>query len=98
MTRTQVLPNDLVGINAFGFGGTNGHVLLRKYKKEKATVTKDDLPRLVGVSGRTELAVTHFLDKVGTCMLLTKELLIHLSSADFYVQYFVVVRLYISTS
>ncbi|XP_069697387.1 fatty acid synthase-like [Periplaneta americana] len=64
VTRTQVLPNDLVGINAFGFGGTNGHVLLRKYKKEKATVTKDDLPRLVGVSGRTELAVTHFLDKI----------------------------------
>ncbi|XP_048505788.1 fatty acid synthase-like [Athalia rosae] len=54
----------LVGINSFGFGGANAHVLLEWNSKEK---TDDNerlvgLPRLVVLSGRTEEAVTILLD------------------------------------
>lgn len=55
-----------VGINSFGFGGVNGHVLLKSNpkKKLKNSALVDDLPRLVIVSGRTEGAVATLLDDV----------------------------------
>jgi fatty acid synthase len=55
-----------VGINSFGFGGANCHILLQPNLKKKINGGKpnDDLPRLVVVSGRTEHAVTSFLDEV----------------------------------
>ncbi|KAJ8946534.1 hypothetical protein NQ318_004670 [Aromia moschata] len=48
------------GINSFGFGGGNCHILLRKNLKEKVNngIPQDNLPRLVCLSGRTEEAVT----------------------------------------
>lgn len=54
------------GVNSFGFGGGNCHVLLRRHSKTKASsgVATDDLPRLVCVSGRTEEAVGSLLDSV----------------------------------
>lgn len=56
-----------VGINSFGFGGANGHVLLAPNAKEKINggAPKDNLPRLVVLSGRTEEAVESFLHEVG---------------------------------
>lgn len=54
------------GINSFGFGGANAHVLLKSNSKEKVNNGEpdDDLPRLVAVSGRTEEAVAAIVDDV----------------------------------
>lgn len=43
-------------VNCFGFGGANGHLLLKWNKKEKANNVEysDDLPLLICVSSRTE--------------------------------------------
>ncbi|XP_011503081.1 PREDICTED: fatty acid synthase [Ceratosolen solmsi marchali] len=56
----------LVGINSFGFGGANAHILLKSWTKEKVNngQPNDDLPRVVGVSGRTEAAVIALLDDI----------------------------------
>lgn len=54
-----------VGVNAFGFGGANGHILLKrneKSKKEKKKKNLEDLlPSFVVASGRTEQAVNALL-------------------------------------
>ncbi|XP_050425474.1 fatty acid synthase [Adelges cooleyi] len=54
----------MVGINSFGFGGANCHVLLDWNKKNKINngLPDDDLPRLVVASGRTEEAVSVMLN------------------------------------
>lgn len=55
----------LVGINSFGFGGANAHIILRSNPKPKLSPVLDvELPKLVAVSGRTEEAVNSFLDNV----------------------------------
>ncbi|EZA53779.1 Fatty acid synthase [Ooceraea biroi] len=56
----------LVGINSFGFGGSNVHVLLRPNPKIKVNkgMPNDHLPRLVVMSGRTEQAVESFLNEI----------------------------------
>ncbi|XP_046739715.1 fatty acid synthase-like isoform X2 [Diprion similis] len=56
-----------VGINSFGFGGGNAHVLLKSNPREKINngAPNDDMPRLVVVSGCTEEAVTTLLDELG---------------------------------
>lgn len=46
-----------VGINSFGFGGTNCHVLLKSNPRNKINNGSNDLHRLVAVSDRTEKAV-----------------------------------------
>ena len=55
-----------VGINSFGFGGANAHILLKSNPKEKINngAPSDNLPRLVSVSGRTEEAVLSIIDEV----------------------------------
>ena len=56
----------IVGINNFGFGGNNGHAILRRFKKRKINrgLPEDDIPRLVCVSGRSEEAVLNLLADV----------------------------------
>lgn len=56
------------GINSFGFGGANCHIILKSNPKKKINngAPSDDLPRLVMVSGRTEDSVKVFLDDVST--------------------------------
>ncbi|XP_076226839.1 fatty acid synthase [Nomia melanderi] len=65
---TDPIPWDggYVGINSFGFGGGNAHILLKSFTKEKVNngAPTDELPRLVTVSGRTEEALETFLDYV----------------------------------
>ncbi|XP_049879210.1 fatty acid synthase-like [Pectinophora gossypiella] len=52
------------GVNSFGFGGANAHVLLKNVARDKVNngIPADDLPRLVCASGRTESAVARILD------------------------------------
>lgn len=65
----------LVGVNSFGFGGANAHVLLKSNPKQKVNggQANDSLPRLVYVSGRTEKAVTTILDDVSTKSFVSQE-------------------------
>ncbi|CAG9832335.1 unnamed protein product [Diabrotica balteata] len=56
----------LIGINNFGFGGGNCHVLLRGYPKEKIDhgLPNDDIPRVICVSGRTSEALLTIFDEI----------------------------------
>lgn len=63
--ETTPLPGPLVAVNSFGFGGANGHLLLRQWSKEKAEHQSDhQIPYLVVWAGRTEQAVSMVMDKV----------------------------------
>lgn len=65
-TESTKLEGKLVGVNAFGFGGANAHVLLRGNSREKVNngIPDDGLPRLVVWSGRTEEAVNVTFDRL----------------------------------
>ncbi len=56
----------LTGINNFGFGGTDCHILLDSNPKTKKNggLPDDDLPRLVLTSGRTVEAVDTIMGDV----------------------------------
>ncbi|XP_018569755.1 fatty acid synthase-like [Anoplophora glabripennis] len=58
--------SSVIGVNGFGFGGVNCHVLLHRNPNKKLDngLPKDDLPRLVCVSGRTTEAVVTLLDGI----------------------------------
>ncbi|KAK9884212.1 hypothetical protein WA026_005162 [Henosepilachna vigintioctopunctata] len=58
----------LIGINNFGFGGSNGHVLLHWNPKKKINggEPSDDLPRLVCLSGRVPEAITSLTEDVNS--------------------------------
>ncbi|KAJ8887681.1 hypothetical protein PR048_013899 [Dryococelus australis] len=66
VSERQPLDHGLVGVNSFGFGGANCHVLLRWNDKTKVegAAPRDGLPRLVVASGRTEEAVHTILHYV----------------------------------
>lgn len=56
----------LVGVNSFGFGGANAHVILRSNPKPKLLPMMDTnelRPKLIAVSGRTEDAVHMLLEE-----------------------------------
>lgn len=52
----------IIGLNSFGFGGANAHVILRSNPKPKAITPRDGPPKLVVCSGRTFSAVQDLLD------------------------------------
>jgi len=57
--------NGYIGINSFGFGGANAHMLLKWNLKQKVNgKSNDNLPRLVTLSGRTEESVKLFINDV----------------------------------
>ncbi|XP_072763175.1 fatty acid synthase-like [Anoplolepis gracilipes] len=65
ITEKTEYKGSYIGINSFGFGGANCHVLLKSNPKIKINNKADDnLPRLVVTSGRTEEAVKIILDDV----------------------------------
>lgn len=53
-----------LGVNCFGFGGSNAHTLLRWNEKTKVNkgIPKDDLPRLIGFCGRIEDTVKRIIN------------------------------------
>ncbi|XP_063235501.1 fatty acid synthase-like isoform X2 [Bacillus rossius redtenbacheri] len=54
----------MVALNSFGFGGSNSHMLLNWNCKSKSPSVRDNMPRLVVFSGRTEEGVTRALEKI----------------------------------
>lgn len=56
----------IAGVNSFGVGGVNGHVLLEPNYKVPAAggshVALPNLPRLVPLHGRTKESVEHFMN------------------------------------
>ncbi|XP_068623798.1 fatty acid synthase-like [Battus philenor] len=64
ITEKQPWNRGMSGVNSFGFGGANAHVLLKNFARDKVNngMPSDDLPRLVCVSGRTESAVSRILN------------------------------------
>uniref|UniRef100_A0AAQ5YJU9 Fatty acid synthase n=1 Tax=Amphiprion ocellaris TaxID=80972 RepID=A0AAQ5YJU9_AMPOC len=53
----------IVGINSFGFGGSNVHVILRPTEKRTGSTLPRTLPRVLQACGRTEAAVNAMLQK-----------------------------------
>ncbi|XP_024117302.1 fatty acid synthase [Oryzias melastigma] len=53
----------IVGINSFGFGGSNVHVILRPPKKAADSSSPGTIPRVLQACGRTEAAVSTLLQK-----------------------------------
>lgn len=51
----------IIGLNSFGFGGANAHIILKSNPKPKSLSPRDGFPKLVTVSGRTEDAVQSLL-------------------------------------
>ncbi|RZC35992.1 fatty acid synthase [Asbolus verrucosus] len=64
VTKNEPWKGGIVAINSFGFGGANAHIILKSNPKPKTSWPIDPLPRVIGVSGRTQEAVNTFLDKV----------------------------------
>ncbi|KMQ97230.1 fatty acid synthase [Lasius niger] len=66
VTESTPWEGGYAGINSFGFGGANCHIILKSNSKKKLNngAPSDDLPRLVTVSGRTEESVKVFLDDI----------------------------------
>jgi fatty acid synthase len=64
--EVQDFNGSLIGINAFGVGGANVHLLLQAHDKEKVNkgIPADDLPRMVLWSGRTEEAVNNIFENL----------------------------------
>uniref|UniRef100_A0A182QS29 Fatty acid synthase n=1 Tax=Anopheles farauti TaxID=69004 RepID=A0A182QS29_9DIPT len=54
----------IIGLNSFGFGGANAHVILKSNPKPKPISPRDGgFPKLMVASGRTTEAVEAFLDQ-----------------------------------
>ncbi|XP_070170902.1 fatty acid synthase-like [Polyergus mexicanus] len=63
ITEPTEYKGSYIGINSFGFGGVNCHILLKSNSTIKINNGGDDnLPRLVAISGCTEEAVKIILD------------------------------------
>ena len=62
MDHHKPIPQGLIMVNAFGFGGANGTVVLKPYP-EKRKLVNSLCYRLVNVSGRTEEGVKLMLEK-----------------------------------
>uniref|UniRef100_A0A336MXS7 CSON007968 protein n=1 Tax=Culicoides sonorensis TaxID=179676 RepID=A0A336MXS7_CULSO len=66
VAETTDLPGELVAASSFGFGGANGHILLKRNDRIKVNhgLPNDSLPRLVVWNGRTEESCNVVFDEV----------------------------------
>ncbi|CAG9798221.1 unnamed protein product [Chironomus riparius] len=62
--RNMEWTGGIIGLNSFGFGGANAHVILKSNPKPKSIGTIGEIPRLVACSGRTEEAVETLLKEI----------------------------------
>ncbi|KAG5667645.1 hypothetical protein PVAND_015619 [Polypedilum vanderplanki] len=68
VNKMEKFDGNLIGVNSFGFGGANFHCLVKRNPKQKENrgIPKDDIPRLVLWSGRTEEAVNAVLENISS--------------------------------
>ncbi|KAG5668080.1 hypothetical protein PVAND_016035 [Polypedilum vanderplanki] len=68
VNEIEKFDGNLISVNSFGFGGANVHCLLKRNPKQKENrgIPKDDIPRLVLWSGRTEKAVNSVLENISS--------------------------------
>ncbi|KAI5709648.1 hypothetical protein M8J75_001994 [Diaphorina citri] len=68
VNRVQPLVGDYIAINSFGVGGTNAHVLLKKYAPRPSSgissTVVSKIPRLMIGAGRTKQCVEQLLDQL----------------------------------
>lgn len=64
MAKNEPWNGGIIGLNSFGFGGANAHIILKSNPKPKTHWPAEPLPRLMTVSGRTEEAVNSFLSNM----------------------------------
>ncbi|XP_054157438.1 fatty acid synthase-like [Oppia nitens] len=67
INKNTSFTGDLIGLNNFGFGGSNAHLILRSPKLKASVdnaVVVDKYPRLVQICGRNEEAVRYFFSRL----------------------------------
>ncbi|MBE1427312.1 acyl transferase domain-containing protein/NADPH:quinone reductase-like Zn-dependent oxidoreductase/acyl carrier protein/short-subunit dehydrogenase [Desulfomicrobium macestii] len=57
----------VAGVNSFGFGGTNAHVLIQEFRREDAPVEAEPRPPLF-LSARTEAALRDMAGRYARCL------------------------------
>jgi fatty acid synthase, animal type len=64
---TPFPPGSFIGVNSFGFGGSNTHVVLKAPQPTKAIeapLQKATFPRVILYSGRTKEAVENVFERI----------------------------------
>lgn len=64
VAKNEPWKGGIMGVNSFGFGGANVHIVMKSNPKPKSSWPAGPIPRIVGVSGRTEEAVNNFLNRI----------------------------------
>uniref|UniRef100_A0A670Y7Z6 Fatty acid synthase n=1 Tax=Pseudonaja textilis TaxID=8673 RepID=A0A670Y7Z6_PSETE len=63
VTKPTPIKGPLAGINSFGFGGSNAHVILRANRDKSPPPEAPNLPRLLQFCGRTQEAVETLMEQ-----------------------------------
>lgn len=63
VTKPTPIKGHLAGINSFGFGGSNAHVILRANRNKSLPPEAPNLPRLLQFCGRTQEAVETLIEQ-----------------------------------
>lgn len=66
LENTDLPPTGLIGINSFGFGGVNVHVILKAFNKlanpDNSDIVDGKIPRIVLLAGRTADSCQYVID------------------------------------